>query len=44
LEKFESIPYGRQDINEDDIKAVVEILRSDFITQGSAVPTFGPHF
>ena len=40
LEKFESIPYGRQDINEDDIKAVVEILRSDFITQGSAVPTF----
>jgi UDP-4-amino-4,6-dideoxy-N-acetyl-beta-L-altrosamine transaminase len=34
------IPYGRQDINEDDIKAVVEILRSDFITQGSAVPTF----
>ena len=34
------IPYGRQDINEDDIKAVVEILRSDFLTQGPTVPRF----
>lgn len=34
------IPYGRQDISEADIKAVVDILRSDFITQGSIVPAF----
>jgi len=30
------IPYGRQDVTEDDIEAVVEILRSDFLTQGPA--------
>ena len=34
------IPYGRQDINEDDIAAVLEVLRSDFITQGPTVPAF----
>lgn len=34
------IPYGRQDINQADIDAVVEILRSDFITQGPVVPAF----
>jgi len=34
------IPYGRQDINEDDIAAVVKVLRSDFLTQGPAVPAF----
>ncbi|MDH5524796.1 MAG: UDP-4-amino-4,6-dideoxy-N-acetyl-beta-L-altrosamine transaminase [Desulfobulbaceae bacterium] len=34
------IPYGRQDINQDDIDAVVEVLRSDFLTQGSVVPAF----
>ena len=34
------IPYGRQDINEADIAAVVETLRSDFITQGPAIPRF----
>ncbi|MEO8680729.1 MAG: UDP-4-amino-4,6-dideoxy-N-acetyl-beta-L-altrosamine transaminase [Vicinamibacterales bacterium] len=34
------IPYGRQDIAEADIKAVVEVLRSDFLTQGPAVPAF----
>lgn len=33
-------PYGRQDINEADIKAVVDILRSDFLTQGPIVPAF----
>jgi len=31
------IPYGRQDINQADIDAVVAVLRSDFLTQGSAV-------
>ena len=34
------IPYGRQDINQADIDAVVEVLRSDFLTQGPVVPTF----
>ena len=34
------IPYGRQDINSDDIKAVIDILKSDFITQGPVVPAF----
>jgi len=28
------IPYGRQDITEDDIAAVADVLRSDFLTQG----------
>jgi dTDP-4-amino-4,6-dideoxygalactose transaminase len=34
------IPYGRQSISEADIAAVVEVLRSDFLTQGPAVPAF----
>jgi len=34
------IPYGRQDIDQSDIDAVVRILRSDFLTQGPAVPRF----
>lgn len=34
------INYGRQDISEDDIEAVVRVLRSDFLTQGPAVPSF----
>ena len=34
------IPYGRQDIGQADIDAVVEVLRSDFLTQGPAVPIF----
>lgn len=34
------IPYGRQDINQADIDAVVAVLRSDFLTQGPAVPAF----
>ncbi len=34
------IPYGRQDITPEDIEAVVETLRSDFLTQGPAVPRF----
>jgi UDP-4-amino-4,6-dideoxy-N-acetyl-beta-L-altrosamine transaminase len=34
------IPYGRQDITEDDIAAVVAVLRGDFLTQGPAVPAF----
>ena len=34
------IPYSRQDINQDDIDAVVDVLRSDFLTQGMVVPKF----
>ena len=34
------IPYGRQSINEADIQAVVDVLRSDFITQGPAIERF----
>ncbi len=34
------IPYGRQDITEDDIAAVVDVLRSDHLTQGPTVPAF----
>jgi UDP-4-amino-4,6-dideoxy-N-acetyl-beta-L-altrosamine transaminase len=34
------IPYGRQDVTQLDIDAVVAVLRSDFLTQGPAVPRF----
>ena len=34
------IPYGRQSISEEDIEAVVKVLRSEFLTQGPLVPEF----
>jgi UDP-4-amino-4,6-dideoxy-N-acetyl-beta-L-altrosamine transaminase len=34
------IPYGRQQVTEADIDAVVAVLRSDFLTQGPVVPRF----
>lgn len=34
------IPYSRQDISQADIDAVLDVLRSDFLTQGSMVPRF----
>jgi UDP-4-amino-4,6-dideoxy-N-acetyl-beta-L-altrosamine transaminase len=34
------IPYGRQHVTQTDIDAVVEVLQSDFLTQGPAVPRF----
>ena len=34
------IPYGRQNISDEDIDAVIEVLKSDFITQGPIVPLF----
>ena len=45
LEKLQTettsmIPYGRQDINEDDIRAVVDVLRGDWLTTGPAVERF----
>lgn len=34
------IPYGRQDIQDTDIDSVLEVLKSDFLTQGPVVPRF----
>ena len=34
------IPYGKQDINQSDIEAVIAVLKSDFLTQGPQVPLF----
>jgi UDP-4-amino-4,6-dideoxy-N-acetyl-beta-L-altrosamine transaminase len=34
------IPYGRQNITKEDIQAVIEVLQSDFLTQGPMVPKF----
>ena len=34
------IPYGKQSISEEDIAAVVEVLRSDYLTQGPVIPRF----
>src|ERR1700722_10806577 len=38
------LPYGRQTIDEDDIKAVVEVLRSDWLTTGPKVAGFEEAF
>lgn len=37
---MQTIPYGRQDITQADIDAVVSVLQSDFLTQGPMVPKF----
>ena len=34
------IPYGKQEIEQQDIDAVVDVLKSDFLTQGPQVPLF----
>lgn len=34
------IPYGKQDISQQDIDSVVDVLNSDFLTQGPQVPAF----
>ena len=34
------LPYGRQEINEDDIAAVVEVMQSDLLTTGPKVEEF----
>ncbi len=34
------IPYGKQEISQQDIDEVVEVLQSDFLTQGPQVPAF----
>lgn len=38
------IPYSRQQVGEDDIAAVVAVLRSDFLTQGEVLPAFEAAF
>ena len=38
------IPYGRQNIQQDDINAVVETLQTDFLTQGPKVKEFEDKF
>jgi len=40
LTKNRSIPYGRQNVTEEDVCAVVDILNSDWLTQGPAVERF----
>lgn len=34
------IPYGRQEVTSDDVSAVVEVLNSDYLTQGPVIPRF----
>lgn len=34
------IPYGRQNIDQDDIEAVADVLKSDWITQGPVIEQF----
>jgi UDP-4-amino-4,6-dideoxy-N-acetyl-beta-L-altrosamine transaminase len=34
------IPYGRQDISQEDINAVIDVLKSDYLTQGPVVLAF----
>ena len=38
------IPYGRQEINKSDIDSVVDVLNSDFLTQGPAIKLFEETF
>ncbi|HYE12015.1 MAG TPA: DegT/DnrJ/EryC1/StrS family aminotransferase, partial [Patescibacteria group bacterium] len=41
--KMQFIPYGRQYIDEDDISAVINVLKSDWLTQGATVNEFEQH-
>lgn len=34
------IPYGKQTVTEEDLRAVINVLKSDFLTQGPVVPNF----
>lgn len=38
------IPYGRQEITDEDIQSVVEVLKSDFLTQGPTIEKFEEDF
>lgn len=39
-----TLPYGRQNITEDDIQAVVQTLKSDYLTQGPKIKEFEDEF
>jgi len=41
---IKSIPYGKQNITEEDISAVVEVLKSDYLTQGPKIAELEHHF
>ena len=41
---MKTINYGRQDISEDDINAVINVLKSDFLTQGPKIEEFEKKF
>jgi UDP-4-amino-4,6-dideoxy-N-acetyl-beta-L-altrosamine transaminase len=41
---MEAIPYGRQHITDEDIQAVIETLRSDYLTQGPKIEEFEEAF
>lgn len=41
---MKSIPYGRQHITEEDIKVVIETLKSDYLTQGPKIAEFETAF
>ena len=34
------IPYGRQEVTKEDIESIIDVLKSDFLTQGPIVPKF----
>lgn len=42
--KINPIPYGRQNITEDDIASVIEVLKSDYLTQGPTIEQFEKAF
>ena len=44
MSKYKKITYGRQNISEEDIKSVVEVLKSDYLTQGPKVKEFEENF
>ena len=41
---MKKIPYGRHVINDEDIQSVVDVLKSDFLTQGPMVKNFQEGF
>ena len=41
---MKAIPYGRQNITDEDIQVVVEALRSDYLTQGPKIAEFEEAF
>lgn len=41
---IQNIPYGRQNITDEDIEAVATVLRSDYLTQGPSIASFEKAF